>query len=315
MESAVQDAHARAAGLTSFLSVTSNAAIGDLSLDICFNATEGSLDHDVIQHFADMPLQNLIDRLAPQDEYRAVLARVATSDDFARIFRAVQQYALALSHRRPGSELLTLAHLWMSVEALTKAVLRRQIQMLGSEDAVLYAWSIERGQLDAEVRRRVIFAGNGRLHQKVKRASDAFEHGFEDFGVIREATASLVPEAAAAVRSTIFAVVGLGEETSVKLLAEPFAEPLGVSPIVRELRAILRGPVDRLTAPGQKYPHFRLTSRLESITPCDAGRATYQSLEELDPVVEEGVEWVVTSLRMLGIDADIRVANQWQEDN
>ncbi len=51
MESAVQDAHARAAGLTSFLSVTSNAAIGDLSLDICFDATEGSLDHDVVQYF------------------------------------------------------------------------------------------------------------------------------------------------------------------------------------------------------------------------------------------------------------------------
>ncbi len=32
-------------------------------------------------------------------------------------------------------------------------------------------------------------------------------------------------------------------------------------------------------------------------------------------MVGEGVGWVVKSLRMLGIDAEIRVDTHWQEDN
>lgn len=294
LDSAVQDAHARASGLLSLLSVVSNAAVGDISIEVCFEVTDGVQERDFYQHFGDMPPREIVDRLAPQDEFEAFLAHVARSGEFARLHRAVQQYEMAISHSRPGSELLTLAHLWMSAEALTKILLRQELSTVGSQEAVLAAWGIELQNLDAEVRRRVVFGGNTALYREAKRASDGFEHGFTNFGTLRVATASLVPDVAVLIRAAIFRAVDLDPEITRVLQAEPFAVPLAVSSIARELRAVLRGPVENLTADGSAYPHFRLNSRLVSISPTSDGRATYESEEQLEPVFGEGIAWQLT---------------------
>ena len=49
------------------------------------------------------------------------------------------------------------------------------------EDELIVEWKIERKQLDAEVRRRLIFSEDQEAYAKAKAVSDGLEHGFSEY--------------------------------------------------------------------------------------------------------------------------------------
>ncbi len=298
LDDAMDASHSWASGLLSFLAFATNAAIGDLSVELCYEADDDVSEHEFFQYFIEMPPLMIRDRLAPAEIYYKLLFAVFEGPEQPRIFRAVQQYELAMSYRRPGQELLALAHLWMSLEALTKVLLRREISRTGSEARLLLDWAIDKKELDSEVRRRLIFRGDSALYGKVRKASDAFEHGFQDFGLIRRGTAAESEAVYTFVRHAILDVVDLDAADVCKLKSEPYSQPIGVMPIARQLRAVLTGPGRRLAAPGCQYPQFRLESKILTVAPQEDGSSRIESEEDLNPSFGPDVAW---ELRSFGV--------------
>jgi hypothetical protein len=116
---------------------------------------------------------------------------LAAHPERARLLRTTVQYVEALRSWSPGREITCLAHLYMGVEALTKAVVREHLRRTGgSEDQLLIDWQVDRKRLDSEIRRRLIFQGDEHCFSKARAVSDGFEHGFTDFSEMRKLTFS-----------------------------------------------------------------------------------------------------------------------------
>jgi len=129
--------------------------------------------------------------------------------------------------------------LWMAVEALTKVALRRARAAEGcTDDELVTRWGLapagadedaakqaKRG-LDGEVRRRLIFHGDDECQRVTVRASDGFEHGFEQFDKIR-ALALQAKECGAAehVRRALFELLELAPAATATLTSGRYEKP------------------------------------------------------------------------------------------
>src|SRR5207249_11586218 len=137
----------------------------------------------------------------------------------------------------PGREITCLAHLYMGVEALTKAVLREHLRRTGgSEDQLLVDWQVERKRLDSEIRRRLIFQGDEHCFSKARAVSDGFEHGFPDFSEMRKPAYDVIVKTAEYLRRAIIELVGV-EPAWVELALGPkYNTPRGPLNLVHYMR-------------------------------------------------------------------------------
>lgn len=88
--------------------------------------------------------------------------------------------------------------------------LQRECEQQGVDrEGLVAAWGIESGQLDAEVRRRVLLRGDEATYKSAKEASDGFEHSFLDFDRVRLLSRDVRDATARYVRSAVFDFAGL----------------------------------------------------------------------------------------------------------
>ncbi len=175
--------------------------------------------------------------------------------------------------------------LWMAVEALTKVALRRARAAEGcTDDELVTRWGLapagadedaakqaKRG-LDGEVRRRLIFHGDDECQRVTVRASDGFEHGFEQFDKIR-ALALQAKECGAAehVRRALFELLELAPAATATLTSGRY-----------ETRD-LPGPEDRLAAADQECPLLRWEGRVSAFVRKEDGTHEPVLRREGDP--------------------------------
>jgi hypothetical protein len=187
----------------SVLSVATNASVEDIAVEIAFDATEASTDHDYFQQF--LPDESGLPRASRRPDGEAFLALfglLLSSPHRDRLLRTVSQYQIALQHLTPGHEILALAHLWMAVEALTKVARRQAADEAGGQDQLLLDWGIGKKDLDGEVRKRLIFQSDIPAYKEAAEASNGFEHGFLDFAKIRNYSTTHVGSVAGYVGSS-----------------------------------------------------------------------------------------------------------------
>jgi hypothetical protein len=171
--------------ISSLIAITANASMGVLEPELIFDATAGSKEHEFVQTFvADPPLTIVPGRRINIDLLRAVLRALDTHPERPRIHRATVQYVEALQAWHPGREITCLAHLYMGVEAITKAVLREHLRKSSRcEDESAIEWNVDddaklkrRKGIDSEARKRLIFRDDEECYRKARRVSDAFDH-------------------------------------------------------------------------------------------------------------------------------------------
>lgn len=262
--------------LASVISFSTNAAIGNLEPELVFNNTPGLKARDFLQSM--VPDEQPIIHVGRKVNLEATLALIDAIEiypDKDRIGRAMAQYSLALNHWRWGHETLAIAHLYIGMETLTKAVVRSRLACGISEKELAYSLGVNPSSLsscdslsaaiEVAVRKRLLFQGDEQCYRDAKAASDGFEHGFMPFDKIRNRARTARDNTAANLRKAILDLVAVKEGYRDILLAAPYNVPLGNWPVVKYMRGQLLGDSDILTAEGNEYPILSWRSTIKSV--------------------------------------------------
>ena len=300
------------------LAVAGNGPIADSEVHLALLIDEDGSEHDFFENFQpDEVGAPRHGRSLAFPETIHLLEALVASQHSPRLLRACAFYREAMAYLRPGQEVLQAAFLWMAVEALTKVALRRSCANEGcSDDELVVRWGLcadgadeekilnATRRLDGEARRRLIFHGDAQCQRDAVRASDGFEHGFEDFLRVRVlAKRALADGLAGHVRRAILELADLRRETTELLTGERFAEPRANWRITKYIRGKFVGPPERLAEEGQEYPALRWEGRIRSFE--RAGSAYSLSFDENFSVrAGEGVTFQATSLEIWGPQND-----------
>ncbi len=252
----------------SILSLSANAAIGSPKLELAFESTPNIDKRDYFQSYVP-PESDVVHlaRLINTEATVVLLGAISGHTEFDRLLRAANQYRLALDSWKLGQQALSLAHLWMALEALTKARIRVELLTRGldTEQKLADSLGVDLEHLDPTVRRDLILNCDRDCYKKAKEASDGFKHGFLGYDRIRTLAEEIRYPMAQHIRAAIFELSGLDEETSKVLMAIPFDKPIGYWHIVKYLRGHLVGDNKELAKEGNRYPFIRMKSEVEKL--------------------------------------------------
>jgi hypothetical protein len=283
------DAYLNASGrFVPLIAFSANAYVGEPEPKLAFEATKDVSSREYFQSF--VPEAQGLPRPGRNVNVSATIAvlnAAARHQMGGRLRRAIAQYARAVEHSSFGQETLALAHLYMGMEALTPVALTRQCEQDRVEpDELAAKWRINerrahvrRTQLDAEVRRRILFQGDSDTLRDAKKASDGFEHGFLDFEVVLAHARDSWLKTSEYLRAAILDLSGVDAETQKTLVSPPFDSPLR-SHITRYFWGRLVGETNDLAAPGQEYPIFRWVSALKEFRRSHDGKNFTMTPEE-----------------------------------
>ncbi len=143
----------------------------------------------------------------------------------------------------------------MGMEAITKAYVRTQCRQRDiTEEQFAESTGIKKRDLDSWVRRTILFQNDDDCHRQAKKASDGFEHGFLDFGEVRQSATACLAKAVSYLRTAILDLA-MEQPGQIDGIREgKYAEPLGAWPLIRVIRGKLIGDVANLAPEGHAYP-------------------------------------------------------------
>ena len=273
VESAVSQFGQSVENITNVISFGTNAAIQDVKFHLAFDNTDGEKEREFIQHLIpDETIEIENGRNVNIELMQKLIKGIDANPDLERITRAISQYRLALSYWRFGLEALSLAHLYMGVEAITKAVFRKNKGDFNEEQ---FAASLgiknknrkfRSAQIESEVRKAIIFGGDNETYKRAKAASDGFEHGFMQFEEIVNHSRKVRVDTAKYLRTAIIDLLNIDEISKENLISHPFDVPIGCFPAESSIRGILNGESHNPQKGDFSYPRvdFNLTiNRIE----------------------------------------------------
>lgn len=154
-------------------------------------------------------------------------ARWTKADD--RVSRAAVQYELALQREEHNEGLMAAAHLYMGVEAITRAIIdlkcsKRSVSEKGlGEQLGLNLEAKNFGaSLETEVRRRLIFQDDLATYKAARTLSDGIEHGFATWDALWGTPDDVMPKTARYLREAILTASGVAAEVKAQLCGPPF---------------------------------------------------------------------------------------------
>jgi hypothetical protein len=241
------------------MAVSVNASVPAFEFDLAYDNTVGSETHAFTQWFRQSEDPDVLPNQRPINPHliAEVMQRLLHSQEGARAHRACVQYQEALGSWTAGAELTAVMHLWMAAEALTKAMLRRECLKAGiDEDALSARWGIAKKELDGEIRRRIIFAGDDNCYKTAKNTSDALEHMFEDFPKLQKQATSCRDCCASHVRRAVIDLLEITEPHRAQLARPPYDEPLALVALDRTIHGVIHGQGGQLAPSGSEHPRL-----------------------------------------------------------
>ena len=283
------------------LSLATNASIEEADVELGFESTPGINERDYFQSY--LPPESGVIHVGRHVNVQtvvAVLEAVSKNPDSERLLRAANQYRLALASWKLGRESLSLAHLWMALEALTKVKIRQACSAAGlnSEEELASRLGVELKELDPTVRKTLLLKNDEECYRKGKTASDGFEHGFLGYDKIREYAKDVRHRMAAHVRTAILDLGGVPKPALDILVSDPFDKPLGHWPIVKYMRGRLLGDSPILAHEGNQYPFLRWNPVVTSCAPDAAGKLHIQFSETFTAELADGISFQPQSLEV-----------------
>ena len=307
VENAVSVFGGIAGTFTPIISFSTNAAVGDLEPELVFNNTCGLKTRDFLQSFlpGKRPIVHVV-RKVNSEATICLISAIETSSEKDRIVRAISQYSLALRHWRWGHETLAIAHLYIGMETLTKAVIRSRLAAshINQEQFALglgidldnLAPNVSLSEaIDVAVRKHFLFQGDDQCYKDAKAASDGFEHGFMPFDEIRNKARAVRDKTATYIRKAILDIVGIENKYRDIFLATPYDIPLGNWPVVKYVRGQLVGDSDKLAAKGYKYPIMSWRPAIKSVDFSESGQYDIKFEENLRAHLGNGISFQIKS--------------------
>jgi len=193
------------------LALCTNAAVGEPEIEVGFENTSGVKERDYFQCYVPQETDIIhICRHIKIEQTLSVIRKLATHNESERLRRGANQYRLALDSWRLGRETLALAHLWMAIEAITKAKIRMECSARGlsAPKELADSLGVQPDQLDPTVRKELILKGDNECYSKARKASDGFEHGYLDYSQIIEKAKDVRHRMASYIRLSILEIIG-----------------------------------------------------------------------------------------------------------
>jgi hypothetical protein len=276
--------------ISAIVSVAANATMGVPALELIFDINPESEEHEFLQSYnPDEPVIAVPGRRIDLEIVRALVQALAHHPERERIQRAIAQYTEALQSWRPGREITCLAHLYMGIEAITKAVLRNHLAGRSEQELVL-EWGIEPKFIESETRRRLVFRGDDVTYKKARGVSDGFEHGFSDLDEMRKPAIEVILKTGAYLRQTIIEILNIDATLQARALGPDYAKPRGPLVAVRYLYGTLLGKAEQLAMPNQSYPHMVWKSTIKNVAIGADGRFNFTLDETATANIGEGVK-------------------------
>jgi hypothetical protein len=276
------------------LALSANAAIGEPEVEIGFDSTPNVSERDYFQNYV-LPESGVVHfvRHINVKATVALLDAINRHPEAERLRRAANQYRLSLDSWKLGRETLSLAHLWMALEALTKAKIRSECanRALGSERELANSLGVKLNQLDSTIRRDLILNRDEECYEKSKQASNGFEHGFLGYDKIRELSKDTRHRMVKYIRNAILELSGLETEPLRVLTADPFDKPMGYWPLVKYVRGRLLGESSELAAREKAYPFLRWKPLINKCEVSEDGKINIQFSENLTAELGEGISF------------------------
>lgn len=281
------------------LALATNSAAEDLEIELGFETTPDVVEREYFQSY--IPPESGIVHLGRHINIASTVDLMnAVNNNLykERLMRAANQYLLALSSWKLGKESMSLAHLWMALEALTKAVIRSECAKSDckTESDLAELLGVELKQLDATIRKKFILKNDEECYKKAKDASDGLEHGFLGYDTIRDYAKDVRHRMAGHIRTTIIELSGASEQVIAKLMADPFDKPMGRWPIAKYLRGQLLGESENLALKGNAYPFMRWNPIIKSCEPSKDGKLNFQFTENMTAELGDGISFRPQSL-------------------
>jgi hypothetical protein len=157
------------------------------------------------------------------------------------------------------------------------------------EEDLIQEWQIERRQLDAEVRRRLIFLQDQEAYVKARAVSDGLEHGFSEYAEMQAPAREVIVRTAQHLRRAIFDMLNLEGQVRDRLLGKDFNEARGPVALVRYLRGTLSGPAEGLAMPDQLYPLMEWRGGIKSVVRGEDNKYSFTSDEAFTAKLGQGV--------------------------
>lgn len=272
---------------------------------VVYEVTEGKEDRDFLQtHIPDVLMQLEQARLLDIDLVSLALGKLGQSNEFKRLLRAIAQYHQVLVNWTIGTEITAAAHLWIAVETLTPIVLRRLKTEKGypdgTNDDLANSLGIEKKDLDPHIRREIVFGGDQDTYRAIKDASEGFEHGYMEFGEIRDKAHSAADKAARCVREAIIRETAFDEDIRSALLAKNYGRPLMRGKLVKEMRGRLIGDFSFDDSFAGAHPHFDWKSTPQGVKTNDDGTFTYTFDESLNAHLPGSLKFEGTNFSVWG---------------
>lgn len=291
-DEAIQISGAIVRSLISVLALSANAYIEVPKINLAFDTTPNKRERKFFEKFIEdeIGIPSPGRSLNPLVTINLIQA-ITKHPEIQRLLRAITQYHFALLNWKPGFEIPALAHMYMGVEALTKAVLRNYCKKNNIDESVLItSWGIRKERLDSEVRLRLLFLGDNDCYMKAKEASDGFEHGYKSFTDIHTIANETLEKTASYLRSGIFDLLHLESEDLKILLDPPFNIPCPWL-ITRSIGGTIISETGKLAADGQEYPFVKWHYKIVDIRRKDDGNYDIDIEQKFTSILGEGVEF------------------------
>ena len=330
--------------LSPIITVSANAFVEDLEVELGYDDTAGLSEREYFQQF--VPEERGLPRLGRRinaPATAALLLAFAVHPESERMHRAASQYRLALAHWHLGRETLALAHLYMGMEALSKVLVRTECRARGITEAELAEFLGIRPRVDEDelltelkrnsdsfssevmneinarvnagkfkvayaveshLRRSVLFKGDENCYKKARAASDGFEHGFKPFSEVRTLATEVRDRAAQYLRSALIELSGINEDQKQLLLTTPYDIPIGYGRLVKYLWGHLLGTNTDLAEKSQQYPFLRWQSSIESFSRRDSGEYELVPNETVTGSFGENISFRASNLEIWGQRTD-----------
>lgn len=312
IENAVSVFGGAAGSLATVISFSTNGAIGDLEPELVFNNTPSLQARDFLQSMVsdEQPIIH-VGRKVNLEATLGLIKAIEAHSEKDRIGRAMTQYSLALRNWRWGHETFATAHLYIGMEALTKAVVRSQLtasgineeqfaRRLGIDPQSLGPGDSLSAAIEVAVRKCLLFQGDDQCYKDAKAASDGFEHGFMPFDEIRDKARTVRNKTAACLRKAILDLVASEEAYRDTLLATPYNVPLGNWPVVKYIRGQLLGDSDNLALKGNEYPIMSWRSTIKSVKLSKSGEYNVKLEETFTAHLGNGISFQPKSFEVWG---------------
>lgn len=283
------------------LSVIANAPTEDLVPELAYDCSPDDLERDFFQQFLiDERLLPFTRPKFPSNLARHLLEMLGHHIESGRLHRAMTHYHIALQHWTPGSEIMALGHLYMGMEAMTPIALRHHLsEERISRDALTTRWGIDARQLDAEVRKRLLFQGDDTTYSRARAASDGFEHGYLPFQTVREHAMATKMATAQFLRAAIFRHLGLTAGEQTELVSPPYDTPPQLR-VDKYVFGKLQGRVESLAGEDQTYPILRWSSKPSEVVHLSDGTERLGFTESVTPLLGPGVTFQVKAVEVWG---------------